>query len=676
MVRCSRFVPYIPLLIVLGGVLSYLNTFGNPFIFDDLPAIVGNRNIGQLWPVIPGARWIVNLSFRLNYALAGFSVAEYHAVNLLIHIWAALLLFGIVRRTLALPGLRTLWGDAAPCLAGVSALLFVVHPLQTGSVSYLCQRYESMMGLFFLGTLYAFIRAVTAGSTRSQWGWATGTIALCLLGMGTKEVMLTAPFVLLLYDWIFLGKGAVPTPSPHRPSLLRWFIHVGCFASLLVLLVFELQMVRELSAGGHDMVSVVSPWLYLATQTEVILHYLRLAVWPTGQCLDYAWPIVAGWGEIWPAALAVIGLGLLTLWGTWKRMPWAFLGGWFFLILAPSSSLLPAPDAAFEHRMYLPLAAVLVGYVIGAYRLLRSHVMRSPRMGAILVVAAMGLAVVLGWGTHLRNRCYATSEAMWRDVMAKQPGNYRQRLALFHALFNRGDDAEAEQVIRSLMADTVDGFNRGESSVVAARDPFWHYAVARGQWGRLLLRRGDAAAAVTEIASAIRALPGHSVLHHNMARALSALGRYDEALLASQESLRLDPSYARGHGMMGFLLVQRGDYGGGAAAYREALRLSPPPHHALSLEYAWLLATAPDAAVRLGTEAERIAAEVSRALEGRSARALDVLAAAQAEQGRFDEAIETVKLALALAGEEEREGLRERLECYGRGEAAGGWPRM
>src|SRR5579859_2016900 len=229
---------WLPLLIVVVGGLVYLNSFGADFVFDDAFDIVDNPQIRNFGPAIaPRAgsyRPVVYLSFALNYALAGAKSAwSYHAVNLAVHLIAALALYGIVRRTLLLHAVgraRLLPSreqsatesarqeprpptdpGAAPWLALATALLWVVHPLQTEAVTYIVHRYESFMGMFYLLTLYCVIRGATAncsGRSRDACGtrlaWYIGAIVFCALGMGSKEVMITAPVLIFLYDLIFL----------------------------------------------------------------------------------------------------------------------------------------------------------------------------------------------------------------------------------------------------------------------------------------------------------------------------------------------------------------------------------------------------------------------------------------------------------------------------------------
>src|ERR1039458_595429 len=157
---------FIPLLVVAVGLVAYHNSFTGPFIFDDMYTIRDNPTIRRVWPIWQAlspphrggttveGRPLINLSFAVNYALGAYHVWGYHALNLSVHILAGLTLLGVVRRTLRQPRLRGRFSAAADGLALATAVLWMVHPLQTESVTYIVQRAESLMGLFYLLTLY------------------------------------------------------------------------------------------------------------------------------------------------------------------------------------------------------------------------------------------------------------------------------------------------------------------------------------------------------------------------------------------------------------------------------------------------------------------------------------------------------------------------------------------
>jgi len=156
--------------VVAAGLLAYCNSFTGGFFHDDFTSIPENPTIQRLWPIWQAlspphrgeltveGRPLINLSLAINYALGGYNVWGYHALNLTVHILAGLTLLGIVRRTLRQPALRDRFGAAANELGLATAVLWTVHPLQTESVTYIVQRAESIMGLFYLLTLYCFIR--------------------------------------------------------------------------------------------------------------------------------------------------------------------------------------------------------------------------------------------------------------------------------------------------------------------------------------------------------------------------------------------------------------------------------------------------------------------------------------------------------------------------------------
>ena len=207
--------------IALGGLLiasavlvANSNTFQLPFVFDDRASILDNPTIRHLWPiwdalspprgtgVTVAGRPVLNLSFAFNYAISGLDGWSYRALNLAIHALAGLTLFGLIRRTLALPAPAARFGEHARLLALTITGIWALHPMQTESVTYLVQRAESLMGLFYLLTIYCYLRSVDARRPGIWYGLA---IAACLFGMGTKEVMVSAPLMVLLHDRTFVA---------------------------------------------------------------------------------------------------------------------------------------------------------------------------------------------------------------------------------------------------------------------------------------------------------------------------------------------------------------------------------------------------------------------------------------------------------------------------------------
>ena len=179
-----HWIRFLPLLLIIIGVVAYRNSLDCGFIFDDANTITDNPAIHALRPIFYWpSRFVVNLTFKLNYAIGRFNVVDYHVVNLLIHVLAGLTLFGVIRRTLLSDMFKQRYQQSAPWLALIGATIWLAHPLQTESVTYICQRYESMMGLFYLLTVYCFIRGVELGKGALWHGMA---LIFCALGYGQQ----------------------------------------------------------------------------------------------------------------------------------------------------------------------------------------------------------------------------------------------------------------------------------------------------------------------------------------------------------------------------------------------------------------------------------------------------------------------------------------------------------
>jgi tetratricopeptide (TPR) repeat protein len=566
-------------LIVLAAAVVYSSSLSNEFVYDDGSSIADNPSIRSLWPIWPvlsppslgqtvGGRPLLNLSFAINYALGGTRPLGYHVTNVAIHALAALLLFGIARRTLLRPKLARDWAGGSPGIALAAALLWTVHPLQTEAVAYTVQRAESLVSLFYLLTLYCVLRGAEekrgqspfAGTARDQlpagarlctnggcppfsgyfgqggrFGanlWYTAAVVACLAGMASKEIMVTAPLVVLLYDWTFLAD------SWREIVRRRWSLYLALAATWGLLA----YLLVSASVTGQPLdVPRVAAWPYARTQPQVILHYLRLCFWPHPLCLDYEWPVASRAGEIVPPALALLALLAGTVWGLLRKRSWGFLGAWFFLIVAPTSSVVPLGQVAFEHRVYLAMAAVLTLVVAGGYAVLRRLVARGTLtqpaarwLGGGLVVAA---AIVLGFFAYERNKDYRDEFTVWWDTLEKAPRNTRAHLNFGCALFAKGD---------------LDGaiLHFQKALEVNPNDPDTH-----NNLGAVLMQRGRVDDAIAQYEQAVNLYPRYLTAHSNLGNALAARGRLGEAIAHWQVAAEL--AAARGNPTMAKDLRER-----------------------------------------------------------------------------------------------------------------------
>jgi protein O-mannosyl-transferase len=646
---------WIPLIIGLFGVAAYYNSLHVPFIFDDRFHIVENIRIRQFWPPWPyllhTSRPVVYLSLALNYALGGLDPLGYHAFNIAVHIAAALVLYGILRRTFLSSSLRLPFGASSGWAAGLTALIWLVHPIQTESVTYTIQRGESSMGLFYLLTVYCVIRA--SASARSTL-WYAAAVASCWLGLGCKGVILTAPVVVLLYDRVFLAQ------SWGKALRQRWQLYAALAASWLWYpLLLSQAPVEWKESAGFDYAGA-SPLQYASTQPGVILHYLQLVFWPDKLCLDYGWRAARTAGDVVPQLLIVGALLVAAAWA-WRRGQQAvgFAGAWFFIILIPTSSFIPIADLAVEHRMYLSLAAVVALTVAGAFLLAR-------RLGVpAMVWAACGVIVLsLTVLTIRRNLDYASDLAIWRDTVDKSPGNPRAQYDLGHALEVADRPQEAIEHYKKAVEekpDYVDALNNlGHVLSVSgsAQDAAVYLekaiqlkpglAEAHFNLGYALAQQGSIKDAIAQLEEAIRIRPDFRDAHHNLGIALAMDGRIDEAIDHWERALTLGPDSADTHNNLAYALSQTGRMREAISHYEWALRLKPDYVQALD-GLAKLLATLGAADGGDPNRAIELASRACASTGNRVAGYLETLAMSYASANRFDDAISTAQEAIEVA---------------------------
>jgi tetratricopeptide (TPR) repeat protein len=575
--------PFCLLLIMAAAFAAYHNSFSGPFVFDDIPAIVDNPSIRHLWPItrvmVPplstagaNGRPIVNLSLAVNYALGGTSVTGYHVVNLLLHVAVALVLFSLVLRTLRLPSLRGLFENKTRFIALAIALLWTVHPLLTESVTAVIQRNELLAGLCYLVTLYAALRSFD--STRKAF-WYGGAIAACLLGMASKEVMATAPVMVLLYDRAFLS-------GSFKQSLRqRWPLYLGLSATwvLLGLLIFVASDRNETVGFGHG----VAWWAYALTQCQAIVHYLILAVWPRALVFDYGTEVVKAFAAVWPQVCVLLLLLGATAYATIRQPKLGFAGCWFFGILAPSSSVIPLTTQTMaEHRMYLPLISVVLLAAVGLFA------KASKNVGLAIAVL---LAALLGWSTRQRNEVYRSAVGLWSDTISKRPGNVRAHNHLGNALDSAGRRSEAlasyDKALQLRPDYAMAYYNKAESllkmgQVSAAVELFdralrinpAYFKALRGK-GDALVQAGRGDAAVPLYQEALKLQPDDADAAHSLGIALLSAGRVPEAIEWLEAVLRGDPRDGKAHSNLGYAFSKVGQMGLAVEHFAAAARLEP-----------------------------------------------------------------------------------------------------
>lgn len=611
--------------IVAVTVIAFAPALEAPFQFDDVASIEQNQTARRLWPLAvplrppPGTsvagRPVVNLSLAINYAVndrlgmdqrpdpdGSHKTVGYHVFNLLLHLACGVLLFLVARRTLNNPVLGDGWAQRADAMAAIIASLWLLHPIQTEAVNYIIQRTELLASACYLLTLYASIRAGEAAERAPKLSWYSIAAVSCFLGMGSKEVAITAPLIVVLYDWTFQrdtwredvrrGRGLFYLALVATVGGALWMFSAGARSDTVG---FDLGM----------------PWYrYLYSQAWAIVHYVRLVLWPNKLTFDYGTAPVRGLQGV-PGLVLLSAAGIATVVGIVRARWFGFLGAWFFLLLAPSSSVVPiVSEIAAERRIYLALAALIVLVVVTcdvARRRLQgeSHFSRRLWVNGAMLLGAAGLCLVLGAVTFERSRMYTHPEALWRDAAEKMPVNPRayDNLASVIAAMGPPRAAEAESLYRRAIA--VDSmYSPAWTNLAVVLDRSGRTDSARqvleravrvnpkdvrtiARLGAMLEKGGDNQRAIPYLERAAAVDPDGETLAA-LGSAYLAVGRLQEASLVFRRALEIDPSRTDLLRALGGLLADAGQPG--AAAYlEEAVRREPTSGVAvamLSLAYA------------------------------------------------------------------------------------------
>jgi protein O-mannosyl-transferase len=636
-------------LIVLVGMIAWFNTFSGVFLFDDGYTIVYNEKVNDIsLERMKLGRAFVGYVNALNHLADGANPRGYHLVNLVTHLLATLALFGLVRRTLLLERWPDRVRDASRPLALAIAVLWMVHPLQTASVTYIIQRCESMMGMFYLLTIYCFMRGATA---RSSFWWYVTSICCGLIGNACKEVIVTAPMVILAYDWVFL--------RPRFWELIRkrWWYYL--LLTGLIGLTFVYWHAKAVVSGTNSYALGFDypwhgPWEYLMSQSHVILHYIRLAFWPDLLCFDYQdWEAIRSWRQCWLQGSILSVAFLFSLFGILMRWWLGFAIFAFFAILAPTSSIMPIQDLIFDHRMYLSLAP-LICVVVGIGWSTTSRIVDRGwfplrAMSYLRCAIVIGLTIALAIATMFRNDDYQSRLTIWADCIKKRPNCVRAMTEVSSQLYKPDTAEEAYALARRAVELSP------------------NYSDARYYYGVMLFDHDELDEAVEQFHYAYRLRPEAWLYPRHEGICHLAAGRPNsavEALRRALDNLQSD-NWTK---MLLAIAEHENDNPEAAEALFAEIRAANDATWVTAYNEARLCAFRDQPTTGQKRMAIHYARGAVRITEGKRVELLDTLAVAFSINDRFDEAQQVTERAIALA---EQRGdtaalkvLKYRLERY------------
>ncbi|MBL4699939.1 MAG: tetratricopeptide repeat protein [Phycisphaeraceae bacterium] len=526
------------LIIILLGAVAYQSSYTVPFIFDDIHAIVENPHVRQ-WDSLSMAmgsptqsslsgRPVVSLSFALQGRGEGaLSSGSFHLFNHVVHLFNALLVFEILCLILRFCHQLKLrfWAFAAACI-------WTVLPLNSEAVVYLTQRTELLVSLFYLLTLYGSLRYLLLPREFARGGWLLLAVISSALGMGCKENMVSVPVMVLLLDRTLVSGTFGKSIKSHRG------LYVGLVATWFVLLLLNINTPRSASAGlGLSL----SSWDYLLTQSNVIGLYLWQLFTGLRLSITHDMPILHHVGQTLPVSLVPLLLAGLTVYGLIKKHPLALAGALFFMVLAPSSSLIPiVTEVVAERRMYLPSAGVLA-VLLGLGGWLQSYYSQRGCRALMLAVIAC-LTLLCLWGTHQRLKDYQQEKMLWASALHLYPDDVKALNGLGYAhIQNQAYDLAMPLLLRA----------------VAIKPS---HAEAYDNLGLCYLSRDDLDQGRDAFERAIAANPNLAKPYNNLGIVLARQQQFEAATGAFLQALDRSPSLPAAHLNLGVLLNNKNQF--------------------------------------------------------------------------------------------------------------------
>ncbi|MDZ4403960.1 tetratricopeptide repeat protein [Prosthecobacter sp.] len=527
-----------------AGYFGYLEDFKE---FANRPAKMGSDPDYAVNAIL---RPVAYTSFYLNYLMDGFNPRWFRGVNIIIHALNSLLIYALVNvllnRSSQEGGFKR---GSVLFISATAALLFAAHPLAIESVTYIVQRFTSLVVLFSLLALWLHFVSFSARSRAALWLLRSGSVVAVLLAMQTKEDGFFVPVLAVLMDWLVLGSRLRPAVTRALPLLLCMPLIPG-----LVLLTAAAQ------SGGfdwHAAVNIVNSrdtplnhWHYIVTQLTVLAHYLRQCFWPVGLNLDPEWPM---YQSLWEKPV-LLALGVLV--GLLASVGWLFrrfrgdarfaLGFtcvlWFFITVSVSSGLVPLPDLVAEHRSYLPSIGIfiLVACLLDRLRIadIRS---RLPRV--LVPVVTLVCVGALSWKTCVRNEVWRTNESLWKDTVVKSPGKYRTWGNLGAAYSNVGKEEKAVECYRAALKI----------------EPQFQNGLLNLSNSLLRLNRPKESLDTTlQLIQIDKTASTKQPVAFTLGLGLAGVGRYDEAVSVFRQIMAANPDDPQTRKALGFVYLQTG----------------------------------------------------------------------------------------------------------------------
>jgi protein O-mannosyl-transferase len=640
-------------LIAFEGVRhnDFVHYDDNVYVLENPHVLKGLTAEGARWALTTGhaANWhpLTWFSHMLDCEVFGLNPIGHHFVNVFLHVVNVLLLFWLLHSATA-----AVW----PSLFVAAA--FALHPTHVESVAWLAERKDALSGLFFMLTVAAYLKYAAGPGLRRY----LLVIVAFGLGLMSKPMLVTMPFVLLLLDYWPLRRLRLPTASDAASPLTAAAEHLsGSPMGLRRLLVEKVPLIILAAAssvitivaqrGGGAVVTLESlPFSSrLANAVCSCVGYLGMLFLPHDLAILYPYPAAGlpAW-QVAGSAIVLVGITAGVLWLA-RRRPYLPVGWFLYLgMLFPVIGLVQVGTQALADRYtYLPSIGIFIMLAWGVADLIGQR--RLLQVAAAAVAGAVLAALLVC--TRLQIPYWKDDLALFGHALAVTQNNYVMHSNLGYALQHRGKLDEAIDQCRKSLSIKSD------------------YSQAHGNLACALHAQGKLAEAIVSYRRALELSPNNASTHDNLGSALALQGKFNEAIEEFRQALRLAPDFVGAQDNLAKALLMTGQLAESAKYFRASLRLSPDRPMIIN-DLAWILATGPDSTAADHEEAVRLAEHAAELTSRRDPVILDTLGAAYASTGRFDQAIRNGESALVLASagqaqsQDLAEGIRQRLKLY------------
>lgn len=417
--------------------LIYSNTINAAFHYDDFYAIVTNPliqikdfSLRWLFEILNSERPIAHLTFALNYYFDGLDVVGYHVINIIIHIVTGILLYLFLYETLMLSGKevhqkRVLW------IALLSSLLWVSTPVQTQAVTYIVQRMTSMASMFYILSFLFYIWGRTSTGFR-RWGYGALTILSFFLSYGSKQIAVTLPILLVIYEYCIFQRCNIRGIFKLRRNYLMVITII-----LIVMAKFLIILLPYMPTGGY----ALKERIY--TQSRIIIYYLTLLIFPLPErmSLNYDYPLSR---TLFIPVTTIVSLATFFLllayaiFSVKKHPLLSFLILWFMITITPEA--LASLELVFEHRLYLPSMAFFPIIVLSGFSIFEKCTALAKKA---LFFSAVAAIIAFSINTYNRNSLWIDGYSIYADSVRKYPYSVEARLSLGTYYLNAGMYDEA-----------------------------------------------------------------------------------------------------------------------------------------------------------------------------------------------------------------------------------------